>query len=239
MKHIIKTPPPREYADWCKQVKGKENEDYRRVHSNERKPLKLSLIREQGALCAYTLKRIDLTTCHVEHIKPETVCRAEKRGSDLDYGNMVACFPKDDLIKPYRYGAKQKDDWWEEDGKQFLSPLTPRCESLLSFDIKGKIIAVNGDADAKKTIEVLKLDHATLVEERRRSIREFIYGKDGATQLSEAKARRAISEIIKRNKNGNFYEFCVPIQCALREHIRTLEKIAKQKKQAQSAKNKK
>lgn len=239
MKHIIKTNPPKDYADWCKQVEGKENESYKNVHSDERKPLKESLISEQGALCAYTMKRIDMETCHIEHIKPETVCRAEKTGSDLDYQNMVACFPKEDLKHPYRYGAKQKDDWWEDEGKQFISPLTKRCETLLGFGLDGKVFAVDKNPDAVKTIKVIKLDHGTLTDERKRSITEFIYGSEGVSPLSRAKSVSAVDDIVKRNKDGSFIEFCIAIRGALIEHIRQLDKIAAKKKYAaQSKKNK-
>lgn len=240
MKHIIKTNPPKKYADWCEKVKGKENESYKNVHSVERKPLKESLINEQGALCAYTMKRIDLETCHVEHIKPETVCRVEKKGADLDYQNMVACFPKEDLKHPYRYGAKEKDDWWEDEGKQFVSPLSKRCETLFAFDLEGKVFAVNNNPDAVKTIEVIKLDHATLTDERRRAITEFIFGPEGTFPLSKAKSLKAVDDIVKRNRDGSFIEFCIAIRSALVEHIRQLDKIADRKKYAaQSKKNKK
>lgn len=232
MKFIAKNRPPKKYADWCKKVRGKENEDYRNLHSDERDPLKQALIKEQGALCAYTLKRIDMDSCHVEHIKPESVCRAEKRGSDLDYKNMVACFPKEDLKQPYRYGAKQKDNWWEDDGKQFISPLSQRCESLLSFDIRGKIFALNNDADALKTIEILKLDHTSLTEERYRAITEFIYGADGMSPLSKAKAQTAILAILKKDRSGKFIEFCIPIKCALLQYLKQKEKIAQKRKYA-------
>lgn len=178
------------------------------------------------------MKRIDMETCHVEHIKPETVCRDEKAGSDLDYQNMVACFPKEDLKHPYRYGAKEKEKWWEDGGKQFISPLTKRCETLLGFDLAGKVFAVNNNPDAVKTIGVIKLDHATLTDERRRSITEFIFGSEGISPLSKAKALAAVEDVVKRNKNGSFIEFCIAIRSALLLHIRQLEKIADKKKYA-------
>lgn len=240
MKHIAKTNPPKKYADWCKKAAGTVNENYRNLHSDERKPLKESLINEQGALCGYTMKRIDMDTCHVEHIKPETVCRAEKKGSDLDYNNMIACFPKEDLKHPYRYGAKEKDDWWEDDGEQFVSPFTKRCETLLGFDLDGKVFAIDKNPDAIKTIKVIKLDHATLTDERKRSISEFVYGSEGTSPLSKAKSITAIDDIVKRNKDGSFIEFCIAIRGALIEHIRQLDKIAGIKKYAaQSKKSKK
>ena len=52
--------------------------------------VKQALLRDQGGICAYCMRRIDLGSSHVEHIVPQ----AEGRGSDdplsVDYGNMLA-----------------------------------------------------------------------------------------------------------------------------------------------------
>ena len=36
-----------------------------------------ALLTEQGHLCAYTLKLIDSTSAHIEHLKPQRKCREE------------------------------------------------------------------------------------------------------------------------------------------------------------------
>ncbi len=52
-----------------------------------REPIRESLCREQGNLCAYCMRRISAGASHVEHIVPQSMC---KPGQDVDYNNMLA-----------------------------------------------------------------------------------------------------------------------------------------------------
>jgi uncharacterized protein (TIGR02646 family) len=188
------------------------------------------LLNEQGWICAYTMKRIDDANSHIEHIKPETLCRADQKGSDLDYDNLVTCFPLWGMDRKYRYGAQQKGDWWKNDGREFVSPLHPNCETRFRFDLEGNIAAVNGHKSAQKTIQVLGLDHGTLTEERRRVIEEFVYGETRDNPLSQTQASRAIGTICERDGAGCFHEFCMAIRDALVEHMKVLRKLARKRK---------
>src|ERR1700693_513819 len=78
MKYIRKGRPPHDYATWCRAVRGTTDEDYRNLRGPEKARLRDALLREQGWLCAYTMKRIDQSIAHIEHIKPETLCRTER-----------------------------------------------------------------------------------------------------------------------------------------------------------------
>ena len=113
MKHIQKRGRPPQYARWCASVAGSNKEDFREIPSAEKNALLKALIGEQGGLCAYTMRRIEDTASHVEHIKPQSRCRAELRGTDLDYRNLVACFPRDGMLRRCCYGAQEKRDWWK------------------------------------------------------------------------------------------------------------------------------
>jgi len=237
MKHIKKLGAPKIYSDWCKAVKGKINEDYRHLHSNERNPLKEALLTEQGELCAYTMRRISMDSCHIEHIKPETLCREDLVGSDLDYRNMLACFPKEGMKTKFRYGAQEKGNWWADSGKNFISPLAIQCESLITFNIEGKVTAYRNNKRAKQTIELLKLDHKSLIEDRKRAINEFIYGHDGDSPISKNSAQQAIDDITNL-ANGKYIEFCIAIKHALKEYILQLDKIATKRKFAKQQKRK-
>src|SRR5437867_4476193 len=50
-----------------------------------------AMLSEQGRLCAYTGRRIDESSAHVEHLIPQSRC---ERGQDVEYTNMVACWPQ-------------------------------------------------------------------------------------------------------------------------------------------------
>ncbi|PIF34541.1 uncharacterized protein (TIGR02646 family) [Flavobacterium sp. 9] len=241
MRRIVKKGEPKELIDYKLSNKDvKKNLDYRYLGAKERGPLKETLIMEQGYLCAYTMKRISMDTCHIEHIKPEGLCREQaNRGlqtvSDLDYLNMVACFPKEGMSSKIRYGAQFKDNWWDDDGRNFISPLASNCEDQFSFDIKGNISGTT--VSARTTIDVLKLDHGSLTEDRKRAIDTFLYGEN-QKPISKAKAQSALIEIMQL-QSGMYPQFCLTIKWALQEHISRIDKLALKAKHIKSAKNKK
>ena len=192
----------------------------------------MAMIADQGGLCAYTMRRIDQSSSHVEHIRPQSRCRRDQRGSDLDYGNLVACFPRHDVKGQPRYGARLKDDWWVDEGAEFVSPLYPTCEQVFRFRRDGEIEAVGNRTGARATIAVLGLDHRSLTEDRKRLIDEFIYGPRGDDPMSSAAAERARNSICSRSVSGLFYEFCVAIRGALDEHIAALAKLSQHRRYA-------
>lgn len=228
MKYIQKAGCPHPYANWCASVDGTAKSDWRELGAAQKEPLLAALIAEQGALCAYTMRRIDSKSAHVEHIKPESVCRKEEPGSDLDYTNLVACYPRKGMLKRCRYGAPKKDKWWVNDGEEFISPLHPACEKRFRFDEEGAIAAVGNHPGALTTIGILALDHDSLTEDRRRAIKEFIYGPNGDEPLSRAEAVRASASVVVR-EGGEFYEFCIAIRHALEDYINRLDRQARRR----------
>lgn len=237
MKYIAKVKPPHSYTAWRKRVRGTQDEHYHRGLKNPLKAeLHQALLHEQGYLCAYTMKRINRDDSHIEHIKPESVCRAERVGSDLDYDNLVACFPREGMPRRYRYGAQERDDWWENNGKDFVSPLHKNCETRFRFDSEGNIMWVKNCVAAETTVKKLQLDHPSLTEDRGLVITEFLFGRDRSTPLSEAEANRAVKIICAKNKHGKFHQFCVAIRDALLEYIQSLRKQARKRKFARAQK---
>lgn len=224
MKYIKKNGCPDRYTEWCIKVAGTDKEDFNEIPSREKQKLLDTLIAEQGFICGYTMKKIDKDSAHIEHIKPQSLCRREQPGSDLDYKNLVACYPRDGMKAKCRYGAQRKENWWEDGGKKFVSPLDPECEELFHFDLEGNITA--SSVAAATTIKVLALDNKSLTEERKRVIEEFIYKLD----LSKSKASRAVLNICnQQDGEGHYHEFCIAIRDAVKEYLNFLEKIRRQK----------
>ncbi len=225
MKYVRKIGAPSDYRVWCNQVRGTANENYRCLLNPEKQSLHRALLKEQGWLCAYTMRQVEENSSHIEHIKPESVCRLEKNGLDLEYKNLVACFPRDGMGRQSRYGAQLKDRWWDNNGTDFVSPLQPNCESYFRFHLDGTIDAVGNRRAGATTIKVLGLDHGTLAEDRKLAIEEFIYGSNGVNPVSVSQAGTAIRTICKLNSSGRFYQFCVAIRDALTEHIQQMTKL--------------
>ena len=229
MKYIRKGGSPRAYSEWCAVVAGTHQADWREVRADEKRQVLASMIAEQGGLCAYTMRRIDEQSSHVEHVKPQGRCRLDRPGSDLDYGNLVACFPREGLC---HYGAQRKGGWWEDDGARFVSPLHPVCEQVFRFRLDGGIEATGDRIDAATTIKVLGLDDRSLTEDRRRVIDEFIYGRSGSDPMSGAHARRALGRICDRRGDGTFREFCVALGAGLKAYLATLARLQQRSRQA-------
>jgi len=236
MKRIIKGDEPASYIQTKlqNQKAGVKMRYDKNLGSAERTPIKNALLKEQGFICAYTLKRIDLDMCHIEHLKPEELCRKHMEEgietvSDLDYSNMVACYPKDPpkgIPKEKYFGAIKKDDYWSNDGKDYILPIHPNCEDHFTYNKKGEVI---GNTDnGNNTIKLLALDHKDLVYDRKRAIESFIGVK---LPLKKAKTIQAITEIDKLN-NGKYIEYCIPIKHALNEHLTYLNKLEKKLKYA-------
>jgi uncharacterized protein (TIGR02646 family) len=227
MKFVRKGGAPHGYRLWCRSVKGTNKEDYREIPTDMKSLVLSALIREQGQICAYTMRRIGNDTSHIEHVRPESLCRIETRGSDLAFSNMAACFPRDGMLSAWRYGAQKKDSWW--DAALFVSPFDFACERRFHFNLAGEMSAVGTSAAARNTISVLALNHPALTEDRRRAISEYIYGQGGDEPLSKAKAFKLRGEVCAKSA-GRFVEFCVALRDALDAHIEYVEKLARKKK---------
>jgi len=236
MKRIIKGQEPASYIQF-KQENDKAGIKIKydtHLGEKERKPIKEALLKEQGNICAYTLKRISLLTCHIEHLKPEELCRRNIAAgmpsvSDLDYANMVACFPvtgPKGIATDKYFGAIKKDDNWDNDGKDYILPLLSTCENNFKYNTSGRVEGTS--TKGRNTVSLLALDHIILTEERRQAIEAFI-GKD--KPIRKSKTSQAILEIDKM-ENGNFIEFCIPLKHALIEHLAYLEKVERKLKYA-------
>ena len=235
MKRIIKGNEPASFIQFKQENERAGIRVYYNTHLGQRETeaIKNSLLVEQGYICAYTLKKINLESCHIEHLKPEGLCRKQmaegiETVSDLDYSNMVACYPKEStkgISDENYFGAIKKGNTWINDGKDYILPLHSNCEDHFKYDKSGGVLGITHKG--KTTVSLLALDHKLLVDERKNSIDAFIYIKNKA--ISKAKAIQAL-ESIDKNENGRFREFCIPIKHALIEHLAFLEKLERKLK---------
>lgn len=180
------------------------------------------MLNEQGWLCAYTGRDISPEKCHIEHINAQAHCQ---RGEDVDYRNLVACYPEA-TFGHAPYGAHQKEEWpLPNERHLFVSPLNASCEARFSFNYRGHISATNNDEAAIKTIEKLKLDHPELTALRRQAIRGTLQPQN--RWLSIEKARTVLKKY-EAAVEGRLPPFVFALKQALQKHIKTLENKRKQ-----------
>lgn len=215
MKKVTKTHPPKEYLEWLQEnaeldcsydaLKGKP------AHI----ALKEHLIHEQGFLCAYTGRSIDKESSHVEHIKPQTLCEGLE---DVEYRNLLACFPAGGGDVSYGYGAPLKGGKWDE--ARFINPCTDNCEMRFSFTWKGRINPTNkDDKPAEYTMDLLQLGHTSLTAMRGGAIRGFFGFSSRSKPLSKSDALKLLLIIDKPNAQGKLRAFCFVLKQLLRKYV--------------------
>lgn len=233
MRFIAQSAEPAALRQW----KRKEtiNQDYESLPSDIKDKIKGNLLKEQGHLCAYTMRRLDgPEQCHVEHIQPQN----QAPGLDLDYANMVACFPKDGGDVTHGYGAPVKHGHAVELNITFISPHQRGCGERFLFDDKGGITPARAeDQAAKKTIELLKLDHDTLNEERHAvmvrhglALPRGLHQSRGVTLKSAAQARKFAREVLTPDRKEQLEPYCVALAQVAEKHAARLESMAQRKR---------
>jgi uncharacterized protein (TIGR02646 family) len=195
------------------------------------------LLAEQFHLCAYTLRQLKTAanceangldtraSCHIEHLLPQ--CR-KVPGEDIDYQNMVACYPPSQSKVACEYGAHEKANF-DPSGGGFISPLSPAVESHFAFDERGGITGLT--ADGISTIRVLKLDHKTLVNDRAAVIKGYLHPR--GKKLSAQAARRLAQDVLAADAQKRLPAYCVAVaQAALLYAQREDRRAARMHKRA-------
>lgn len=175
MRTIRKRSPPVSYVEWKRTPptpgRKRDYEDLRNALGGVIADVEDSLFREQGGICAYTGKSLgepagQRKQFHVEHIEPGE--GADAPGS-IEYSNMLACWPEPDRPEEPGFGAREKGAWWN--AGEFVSPLSSGSGARFKFSWTGRIEpAREADEAARRTIEVLALNHRNLVAWRRQAI---------------------------------------------------------------------
>jgi uncharacterized protein (TIGR02646 family) len=209
---------------WIDANKALPNFNYKHGLPSEVKgELRTCLIAEQFFLCAYSGVEITEGSCHIEHLKPQCEC---EDGEDVDYFNLVACFPSDGGDDTHGFGATVKKNWWVP--AEFVSPLQSGCERRFDYTWTGKMKpAADTDVPATRTIENLGLDSDNIVDHRRKAICGFFGFTKGGTEISLAEAQILHDKIDRPNRSGQLTPFCFMLKRLLVKYI--AEKKKKQK----------
>jgi uncharacterized protein (TIGR02646 family) len=203
---------------------------YALIDAELRKGILQSLLDEQGWLCAYTGLKICEdehagVDAHVEHLKAQESCAY---GEDVQYSNIVACYPRPNRKVDAPYGAVPKKNWPDHsDSGQvalFISPLSNGCESRFKFAVSGRISPGSPtDAAAIETIRRLHLDHAELTEYRKAAIRATLSSRGKPFSLDIAAAQRRLNGLRMDEQAGKKLEpFCFVLKQAIEGHIKQI-----------------
>lgn len=240
MRFITKQREPRELVQW-KAVNAETPDNLRYGGGGfPMEQVRLALLSEQSHLCAYTMKSLRTSAdcaargndtrdaCHIEHLRPQS---RRVQGEDIDYQNMVACFPPSFNEQACEFGAKYKDDFDPVTGRyldrdrmsrakhevealallgQFVSPLAPQVENHFDYSTNGEMTGTTHSG--KLTVEVLNLNHVHLVNDRRAAIKGAL--TPGGKRLSAAKARALARHCRQPDARNCTTPYCLAIAAA-------------------------
>jgi uncharacterized protein (TIGR02646 family) len=233
MRYIKKQEAPPEFTEW----KAQENEDWKPFWNskatNFRNPQKeivhQSLLTEQGYICCYCQRRINLNNSHIEHFKPKDESRYPELS--LEYTNFLASCQKErinilvdedqeDLVNqeqsypenPVHCGHLKKN-WYNE--RLTVSPLDPSCADYFGYTQAGEINGKNEAANI--TIEKLGLDNSKLTRARRKIIEGYLGGEE--LQLSKEDIEKLITKLNQIDEKGEYYEFCEVLIYILKQYV--------------------
>lgn len=236
MKHIVKGSEPPELGKWFNNQPTNEtgkriNCGYDVMPSDVRTAIKKRLLKEQGCLCCYTGLQIDEASSHIEHFKPQKVCREEGGHEDIDYNNLLAAYPGDRAPK-CRFGAHAKEDWY--DPELTVSPLHKQCENKFLFTQFGGIeAATDTDLAAKETINRLGLDHEMLKDWREQAVAEFLFPDN--KNLSKAKLQLIVDKgFCLHDDKDRYPRFCFVIEQVTLKLLQAAERDRRRRRAIQN-----
>ena len=176
--------------------------------------LKESLLREQGYICCYCGKRIELDpSTKLEHL----LCRAQHPDLELVYENIIASCDgsqgeHDRKRFPIHCDAKKRNKMID------ISPLCQDCEDRFWYDEDGGIYG--GSDTVQKVIDTLGLDCATVKNRRKAAIKAYTIYRDFPELTEETPDfwRIKLEYNLTRDSEGKYPEYCFAVRYYIRGH---------------------
>lgn len=196
MIYIKKGKEPRSLTEYRSRM-GATYDDFK-----DKSDIRSSLLKEQGYLCAYCMRRIDPESMKIEHWHAQHAEDGTGEETALDYGNMLgvcdgyASSPhKDQTCDTHRGNATIK-----------VNPLSRESVALIAYRADGTIFSVDPEInkDLNETLN-LNCEHAHLKENRAAAIRALqAYcrkkNRDGTWEVSELRKAKKHFETEKEGR---------------------------------------
>lgn len=175
VKRIIKNDSPEWFEEWKENF---EKENDRKPHykgdfstgskngAKRRRKLREELLKEQGYICCYCMKRITLNSSHNEHFWP----KEDFKDKDMDYQNLFASCQGVEILDEDKHCGHRKKNWWED---SMISPTHPDVEKMFRYSASGEVHSV-AEREESEIVDqmILKfgLNNYALVRNRKEAI---------------------------------------------------------------------
>lgn len=162
--------------------------------------IRQSLLEEQGFLCAYCMRRIEIKLMKIEH----WACQHSYQNQQLNYNNLLACCKGYEGEQPRMQTCDTKKRG--NDIKFSPSDPTHNINDIIVYHLNGKIVSTDPEFDMELN------QHLNLNTSRLKSNREQVL-QTIQTKLNEKKGKRTQNEIrnllsfVQQKKDGKYSEY--------------------------------
>lgn len=189
------------------------------------------LTAEQHGLCGYTGAPIDERISllrsdsgeaafrnHIEHLKPQSVCRQEIEAQGHEYGSVLADdLSYENMIAAVEVRGARKEHFGAVLKANRILPLLPThdgCDKQFQFSEQdGSVIGIN--AEAEESILTLGLNHKTLKDHRVSALSAWL----NPDVIDSHDSIREVIRVVSTPSNGKLPEFAFVIEAAARMYI--------------------
>ncbi|MDR0605876.1 MAG: TIGR02646 family protein [Bacteroidales bacterium] len=214
MKQIIKDREPRSLTEY----RLKQDSTFNNLPPKVKQELRESLLKEQGYICSYCMKRIpENEGMKIEHYQ----CQSQRPELQLTYSNLLGvCMGNEG--KP---NNMQTCDTKKADTTLSINPLNQNCELLFKYSAMGEISSIGGDVEINRQLnDVLNLNMQTLKENRKRVYMEV---QKKIKKKSNGKSKQSRQRDFEKERdgwlnktNGKFKQFCMVAVYVLNKEIK-------------------
>lgn len=222
MKEIVKIKEPNDFV----QHRAKPNSTFDNMPTSVKNNLRDALLKSQGYICCYCMKRIRDRTSKIEHFRSQMNHNGKNGSTDLtlDYSNLFAACP--DLGG--KYETQTCDSHKKELELKKINLTSPLCNSMFKYASNGNMSSVTGDDDINYDIDnILNLNQQTLKDNRRVIYQGLCdrfktYSKKNEYNLNTL--NKELSHWLEKDSQGQYKEYCMVAVYLINKHINRLSK---------------
>lgn len=196
MKHVCKGAAPQVFEDWTASATDNWTPSYADLRGTEKALLHTALLAEQGHVCCYCGRRIELGDSHIEHFRPQQ----SRPDLALAYNNLLAsCIRETQPGAPLHCGHAKGSEFVEA---LTVSPLDAACEGRYQYLLNGQIQPTDArDAQAAYMLSLLKLDIAFL-NNRRAAVVNQVFDAAFLATVTDEELKILRSVYLSRDEHG-------------------------------------
>ena len=189
--------------------------------ASDKTDLRASLLKEQGFICGYCMRRVNAANSRIEHLKPQSLSlRQGKPEETLDYSNMIVCCDGD--INGSNAEKQFHCDRHKKETPIHFTPFTQHPIDSISYssktgEIKSSDSIINDDIN-----KVLNLNLGRLKENRLAVLRGVIVMLGTKKDWKKSEIQSLLNNYISKDANGQKKAYCGIVIWFLSSRLRHL-----------------